>query len=297
MSGTPEFHLYLPQMRLSLDAIVERARVAECAGFSGIALMDHLAPPMAEQHPMHDTVVTAAWIAAHTSDLTVGHLVLCDAFRHPAVLAKQAVSLDHASGGRFELGIGWGSVPAELHRFGIGPTEPAARVRRLAETLEVVRALWTGEPVTYDGEYVKVDGGQQQPRPSSDIPIVIGGAGPRTLALVAAHATWWNCPIYALDRFDELRTRTGRARASVQMMVAFVPEPSRRDEVTGLARRRFGGMGAGLVVGDAAEVVAVHRDLHARGVDRVYVWFSDFADPRTLEAFGAQVIAAFSDRS
>lgn len=293
MSTRPEFHLFLPQMRMDFDAMVERAQAAEAAGFHGIALMDHLAPPMAETHDMFDAFVTATWLAASTGRLTIGHLVLCDSFRHPAVLAKQAVSVDHASGGRFELGIGWGSVPDELTRFGIGPTGAPTRLRRLAETLEVVQELWTGEPVDFDGEHHAVDGGQQRPRPLSEIPIVIGGAGPRTLELVAEHASWWNCPIYALDRFDQLRQRVGGAKASVQEMVGFVPAPSAREETTATARRRFGYMGDGLVVGDADEVTAHYRDLHERGVDRLYLWFTDFADPRTIEAFGAQVISTF----
>src|SRR5215510_13080288 len=148
-----EFNLFLPQMRLSFDQLVERARAAEAAGFVGVTGMDHLAPPLAEAQPMFDAMVTTAWLAAHTERARVGSLVLCDAFRHPAVLARQAVSIDHASGGRFELGIGAGSVPDEFPVFGIGPTEPRDRVARLRETLEVVRALWTGDVVDYDGEF------------------------------------------------------------------------------------------------------------------------------------------------
>ena len=290
MTTAPELHLFLPQMRMTLDSMVERAVAAESAGFAGIALMDHLAPPMAEHQPMYDAIVTATWLASHTETLTIGHLVLCDPFREPAVLAKQAVTIDHASGGRFELGIGWGSVPDELAAFGIGSTEAPARVGRLAETLEVVRALWSGDTVDFDGTHHRISGGRQHPTPLREIPIVIGGSGPRTLELVAAHATWWNCPIYALDRFDSLRPRAGDARASVQEMLAFVPDPSRREEVTALATRRFGYMGDGLFIGDAGETLAHYRELGARGVERFYVWFSDFAEPSTLAAFGDQVI-------
>src|SRR5688500_6364415 len=107
---TMEFHLFLPQMRLSFDQMVERARIAEAAGFAGVTGMDHLAPPQAEDQPMFDAIVTTTWLAAHTARVNVWSLVLCDAFRLPAVLARQAVSIDHASGGRYELGIGWGSV-------------------------------------------------------------------------------------------------------------------------------------------------------------------------------------------
>src|SRR6516162_8001557 len=122
--GTPlEFWLFLPQMRMTMEELVGRARAAEASGFGGIAGMDHLVPPGAEGWPMFEAMITSAWLAAHTERLGVGSLVLCDSFRHPAVLAREAVSIDHASGGRFELGIGWGSVPDELERFGIGSTK------------------------------------------------------------------------------------------------------------------------------------------------------------------------------
>ena len=102
MSAAPEFHLYLPQMRLSMDAMVEKAQAAEAAGFVGMAGMDHLAPPMAEQHDMYEALTTNAWLLARTEGLVQGQLVLCDAFRHPSVLAREAVTLDHASGGRHD---------------------------------------------------------------------------------------------------------------------------------------------------------------------------------------------------
>lgn len=104
-----EFHLFLPQMRLTFDRLVASAQAAEAAGFGGIAGMDHLVPPAAETQPMYEAMVTNTWLAAHTRRLKAGSLVLCDALRHPAVLAREAVSIDHASGGRFELAIGSGS--------------------------------------------------------------------------------------------------------------------------------------------------------------------------------------------
>lgn len=153
-----EFHLFLPQMRLSFDRLAASARAAEAAGFRGIAGMDHLVPPGAEAQPMYEAMVVSTWLAAHTERLAVGSLVLCDAFRHPAVLARQAVSLDHASGGRFELGLGWGSWDGEFSMFGVGPATPPARVRRMRETLEVLRALWAGETVDYRGEFHQLSG-------------------------------------------------------------------------------------------------------------------------------------------
>lgn len=290
------FHLFLPQMRMPLDVMVERARAAEAAGFEGVALMDHLAPPMAAGHDMWEAMTAATWLLSRTDSLVVGHLVLCDALRHPAVLARQAATLDHASGGRFELGIGWGSVPEELDTFGVGAAPPAERVARLAETLDVVRALWTGEPVDYEGRFFRLRGAQQRPAPTRRIPVVVGGAGPRTLALVRTHADWWNVPIQSLDRLDrpdDLAGQIGEARVSAQVMVALVPSEAERGAITDQVARRFGGtvMGRTMVVGTAAELADHFAGLRARGVERCYVWFADFAPPETLGRF-AEVVAA-----
>ncbi len=292
--AAPEFHVFLPQMRMTLDAIVERAQVAEAAGFVGMSGMDHLVPPLAPEHTMYEAMTTNMWLAARTERLRVGSLVLCDAFRHPVMLAREAVAIDHASGGRFELGIGSGSVEDEFLTFGLGPQSARERTSRLAETLDVLRALWSGETFTYEGEFFTIRDGRQLPTPLDRIPIVVGGAGPRTMDLVAKHADWWNCPIHRLDKLDEMRPRAGSARVSTQQMVAFVPTESERERVTDLAQRRFGYHNRGLVIGTADEIVEHYAPLAERGVERFYVWFTDFADPATLEAFGATVIAEFA---
>src|ERR1700722_16819889 len=265
-------------MRTSFDRLVASARAAESAGFTGIAGMDHLAPPGAEQHSMYEAMVTSTWLAAHTERLTVGTLVLCDAFHHPAVLARQAVSLDHASGGRFELGLGWGSWADDFSRFGVEPPEPAARVRRLAETLEVLKALWSGETVNYDGAFHHLKDATQVPGPIGKIPVVIGGTGPKTLGLVRDHARWWNVPPTHLDLLDRARAHAGR--------------PPDRDAVAAAARRRFGPMNP--VLGTGPELVDHFGRLADQGIERVYAWFSDFAPPDTLAAFGAEVIGPLS---
>jgi alkanesulfonate monooxygenase SsuD/methylene tetrahydromethanopterin reductase-like flavin-dependent oxidoreductase (luciferase family) len=284
-----EFNLFLPQMRLTFDQLVARARAAEAAGFAGITGMDHLAPPLAGDQPMFEAIVTTTWLAAHTERLTLGSLVLCDAFRLPAMLARQAVSIDHASGGRFELGIGAGSVPDEFATFGVGSAEPRDRVDRLRETLEVLRALWAGEALDYDGRYHRLVAARQEPRPLGRIPIVIGGQGPKMLAIVREFADWWNVDVSGLARLDELRTQVGDARPSIQQMVALVPRGGDREHVVETTKRRFGWSRP--VVGFAAELVDHYGALAARGVERVYTWFCDFAPPDTLAEFGADVIA------
>ncbi|MFM8303039.1 MAG: LLM class flavin-dependent oxidoreductase [Actinomycetota bacterium] len=283
-----EFNLFLPQMRLSFDQLVARAQAAEAAGFVGITGMDHLAPPMAEDQPMFEAMVTSTWIAAHTSTLRVGSLVLCDAFRHPAMLAREAVSIDHASGGRYELGIGWGSVPTEFTVFGAGSTEPRARVERLRETLAVLRALWAGETLDFAGEFHHLQGARQEPTPLARIPIVIGGVGPKTLALVREYADWWNVHVGMIDRVPELRDQVGDAGVSIQQMVAYVPDEAARAQVTETTMRRFGYSKP--VIGTGPELAEHYAALEAQGVQRVYTWFCDFAPPDTLAGFGAEVV-------
>jgi alkanesulfonate monooxygenase SsuD/methylene tetrahydromethanopterin reductase-like flavin-dependent oxidoreductase (luciferase family) len=283
-----EFNLFLPQMRLTFDELVARARAAEAAGFSGITGMDHLVPPLADEQPMYEATVTTTWLAAHTERLSVGSLVLCDAFRLPAVLAREAVSIDHASGGRFELGIGAGSVPDEFTTFGVGATEPRDRVDRLRETLEVLRALWAGDVVDYDGRFHKLRGARQEPLPLGRIPIVIGGQGPRMLAIVREFADWWNLDLSGLNRLEAMRSQVGNVRTSIQQTVALVPRGADREAVVATAKRRFGWSQP--LIGSASELVDTYARLGEQGIERVYTWFCDFAPPDTLAEFGEDVI-------
>lgn len=275
-----EWFLFLPQIRLSVEEIVERARVAEGSGFDGIAFIDHLAAPGAERQPLWEAMTVATWVAAHTERLRIGHLVLCDAFRHPAVLAKQAVTLQEASGGRFELGLGSGSVPRELTGFGITADRAAARRARLAGTLELLQRYWAED----------ADG--QAPPPSTPIPVLIGGTSEPVLELVRRYATWWNLPVPQLDRLPELLPAVGSARVSVQQMTGLVGPGGDAERIRAQSIRRFGDLGAGLVIGDAAGLARHFAELAGRGVERFYVWFTDFAAPATLAEFGAGVIAA-----
>jgi alkanesulfonate monooxygenase SsuD/methylene tetrahydromethanopterin reductase-like flavin-dependent oxidoreductase (luciferase family) len=279
-----QWFLFLPQVRLEIPDIVERARAAETAGFDGIALIDHLEPPGAAHQGIWEAMTVATWVAAHTDRLRIGHLVLCDAFRQPAVLAKEATTLAAASGNRFELGLGWGSWPQEFDRFGLADgDDPPARVARLARTLGLVRQYW--------GE-ADPDGVIQEPRPQQRIPLVIGGTGKKTMDLVRRYADWWNVPSHQLDRLPDLLPTVGEVGVSVQQMVGFIGADANRAEITAVSTRRFGHLGSGLVCGNAAELVEHFATLSAQGVDRFYVWFADFAQPATIAEFAENVIAS-----
>ncbi|MCX2931623.1 LLM class flavin-dependent oxidoreductase [Mycobacterium sp. CVI_P3] len=276
-----EWHLYVPQSRMGMDDLVLRARTAEASGFDGVAFLDHLETPMAPDSPIWEAMTTATWIAARTERLRIGHLVLCDPFRSSAVLAKQAVTLAEASGGRFDLGLGSGSMPDELVKFGFGTANGVQRVAALEQTLIALRRYWDR------------DEGAQQPRPSQPIPVLLGGRGPRMLELVRRHADWWNLPATYVGELPKLLPAIGTARASVQQMVGFIGKSADAEAVTEKSRRRWGHLGPGLVCGRADELIDYFARLHHQGAQRFYVWFSDFAVPESIAEFGESVIREF----
>ncbi|WP_431231105.1 LLM class flavin-dependent oxidoreductase [Mycolicibacterium psychrotolerans] len=275
-----EWHLYIPQSRMGIDDLVVRARTAEASGFDGVAFLDHLETPMAPASPIWEAMTTATWVAARTERLRIGHLVLCDPFRSPAVLAKQAVTLAEASGGRFDLGLGSGSMPDELAKFGFGTATGTQRVAALEQTLIALKGYWAGE-------------GAQQPQPSSPIPLLLGGRGPRMLELVRRYADWWNLPATYVEELPKLVPAIGTARASVQQMVGFIGRDADAEEVTDKSRRRWGHLGSGLVCGRADDLIAYFIRLRDQGAQRVYVWFADFGAPESIAEFGETVIGSF----
>ncbi len=284
------FGLYLPQLRMPWERIVERTVTAEAVGFDSLWLMDHFIAPAAPEVDTYEGWTVATALAAHTSTIRIGHLVLCDPFRHPVLLAKMAATFDVVSHGRLELGIGWGSVADELRRFGFGPETPARRARRLRETLEILRLMFAGEPFDYAATGFTLEGAIGRPVPvQPHVPVHIGGGGPQlTMPLVREFADWWNCPGYALDRIDELRPLAGKARISVQHAIGLAATDAERDDVTATVSKRFGSWG-GVVAGTAREVADALRKEVDQGVEGFVLQFSDFGTTETLERFMGEV--------
>jgi alkanesulfonate monooxygenase SsuD/methylene tetrahydromethanopterin reductase-like flavin-dependent oxidoreductase (luciferase family) len=276
---------------MSWDRIVERTLVAEAAGFDSLWLMDHLAAPQSPEVDTYEGWTIASALAARTTTIRIGHLVLCDPFRHPVLLAKMAATLDVVSNGRLDLGIGWGSVPDELRTFGFGEDPPARRARRLRETLEVLQLMFAGKPFDYDGDAIAVRGAMGRPVPVQPrVPVHIGGGGPQlTMPLVREFADWWNCPGYALDRLEELRPLAGSARISTQHPVGLAATAAERDDAVAQVRARFGSWG-GVIAGTADEVAtALQREVDA-GVEGFVLQFSDFGTSETLQRFMGDVV-------
>lgn len=165
-------------------AWAEQARRLEGSGFDTLLVPDHLVGPRFA--PI--AALTAA--ACATTRLRVGTLVFANDFRHPAVLAKEAATVDLLSDGRLELGLGTGWMAVDYAGAGLTLDPPGVRVDRLAEAIAVLKGLWSEGPFTFDGQHYRIDGLDQQPKPVQrpHPRLLLGGGGPRMLRLAAREA-------------------------------------------------------------------------------------------------------------
>lgn len=142
---------------------------------------------------MLEATAVLAGLAAATSRLRLANLVLSITYRHPAVLANAAVTIDHISAGRLTLGLGAGWQINEHEQYGLELGTPRERVDRFAEGLAVITGLLSRPTTTVAGSYYRVTDAVCEPKPiQSPLPLLIGASGPRMLGLVARHAQQWN---------------------------------------------------------------------------------------------------------
>ncbi len=219
------FGLDVAQQRMPWDEVVRRVRLAEDLGFDGAWGFDHFQPMYGEgPGETFEGMTTLAALAGQTTRIRLGLLVAGVTYRHPSVLAAQAVTVDHASHGRLELSLGAAWFDKEHRELGIPFPATGDRFDLLEDALEILQRLFTGDVVSYEGTHVQLHDAQLRPRPVQDPhpPIWIGGNGPRrTLPLAARFADVWHAfgtPSSlreASARIDELAEAAGRDPASI----------------------------------------------------------------------------------
>jgi probable F420-dependent oxidoreductase len=169
-------------------AWADHARRIEDAGVGSLLIRDHFSADAFGQQLAPFSALAAA--AAVTERLHVGTMVLSNDFRHPAIVAHEAASLHHLSGGRFELGIGAGWYQPEYSAAGIAFDAPGRRIDRLEESLAIIGGLLAGDPVHHSGTWYQIDGLELDvlPRRPDRPRLMIGAGGPRMLRVAARHA-------------------------------------------------------------------------------------------------------------
>jgi len=219
------FGLDVAQQRMAWNEVASRVRFAEDLGFDGAWGFDHFQPMYGEgPGETFEGMTTLAALAGVTSRIRLGLLVTGVTYRHPSVLAAQALTIDHASHGRLELSLGAAWFDKEHAELGIPFPSTPERFDLLEDTLEIVTRLFTGDVVSYEGRVVSLQDARLRPLPLQrpHPPIWIGGNGPRrTLPLVARYAdVWhaWGTPNSLLEtngRLDDLATEAGRDPSSI----------------------------------------------------------------------------------
>lgn len=248
------------------------AETAEGCGLDSVWIADHLLAKMQDGavHGMHDAWTLLSAVAAVTTRVELGPLVLCSSFRDPGVVAKMAATLDEVSGGRLVLGVGAGWHDPEYEAFGF-PTDH--RVSRFAEALEVVVRLLRGERVSFEGQYHYAPDAVLLPPPDRSIPILVAGRRPRMMRLAARWGDAWNTAWYAEPN--------GKLRAEVEALERALDDAERSSD--DLQRT------LGIVVGnEPAEVIARRLDAWAElGFDHVIAGFEPV--PGFVERLGSGV--------
>jgi alkanesulfonate monooxygenase SsuD/methylene tetrahydromethanopterin reductase-like flavin-dependent oxidoreductase (luciferase family) len=193
-------HSFPAGERLSWQSLLDSALRAERLGFDSVWISDHFLLDLSRygatgEAGSLEAFTALAGLAARTSRVRLGTLVACAAFRHPAILAKMATTIDLISGGRFDLGLGAGWYEREFEAFGYRFGTVGERFSALEDTVEAVAALFRDEPVTLDTPTVRLMDAYDRPGPAQagGPPIWLGGkGGDRLLRLVAKHAAGWN---------------------------------------------------------------------------------------------------------
>ncbi|HUZ03199.1 MAG TPA: LLM class flavin-dependent oxidoreductase [Thermomicrobiaceae bacterium] len=196
-------------------------------GFDTAWVVDHLLAGPDEKIPYYEawTLITALGVLTHR--LRFGIMVSSNTFRNPGLLAKEALTIDHATNGRVELGIGTGWMEREHEAYSYPFPTPGDRVGMLEEALQIIRGLMTQELTTFHGRYYDFVNAPFEPKPLQQphIPIVVGASGPRMLEVTARYADNWNTradPERAAPLVAQLMAacrRVGRDPAEIRLSV------------------------------------------------------------------------------
>lgn len=298
----PRCGVFLPLAGLRWEDLLARALLVERLGYDTLWLDDHFWFPGSPGLDHLEVWTALSALAARTTRLRLGPLVLCHSYRAPGLLAKMSASLDAVSAGRLQLGLGAGWMEEEYRAFGLPFPGARVRVEQLEETVEILRRLWRDERATFVGRHHSVIDAPALPKPRS-LPLVLGGAGDRLLRLAARSADGWNCPNTAWRILAERRERlerecaaVGRDPAEVEVSEQVLVVLGRGIDGVRRARERavehiggFARFDGDCHVGEPEEVAAALRGRAALGVRSFAVMFGDFGSEEQLGMFAADV--------
>jgi alkanesulfonate monooxygenase SsuD/methylene tetrahydromethanopterin reductase-like flavin-dependent oxidoreductase (luciferase family) len=270
-------------MGASWEATARFASRAEAVGFDSLWAVDHFSGILPGTGILEGWTLMSA-VAAITTRIDIGALVLCHSFRPPGLLAKMVTTLDEVAGGRVRVLLGAGYRRDEYEQFGYEFAPASRRLEELEEVIRICRGIWESgaAPFSFEGAHYSLSGATNLPPATRVPPIGVGGSGDKLLGLVARVGDEWNCPLDAVDRFDERSARLDELLESTQRTVrrsiglAYVPEVGALgvpvDSLSGDLRRIVESPG---LRGGPDELPAQVARYAACGVDALYVHVLD----------------------
>jgi alkanesulfonate monooxygenase SsuD/methylene tetrahydromethanopterin reductase-like flavin-dependent oxidoreductase (luciferase family) len=264
--------------------------------FDSLWFPDHV---QYEQHKVAEGWSLLAFGLARYPDKVCGHDVLCNSFRNPALLAKMAATAQTISSGRVVLGLGAGWNAEEYQAYGWPFPSARVRIAQLAETIQLIRALWSNAPTTYQGQHYQVTNAYCEPRPNPIPPIMVGGVGEQyLLRVVAEHADWWNYVFSSLEEYRQKQTALKRHCQAVgrdyntiiQVVHVGVLVAENERAVQRLRQSRDVRPLENGVVGTPEQVATTLRGIMHQGANRLTVHLADAPRPDGTLLFGMEVI-------
>ncbi len=269
---------FWPNPSQPFEDVLALARHVEATGWDGVWYADHFMPNAADTSaPWPEAWMTLAALGASVPRLRIGTLVAGNTYRHPAVLAKMAATLDHVTNGRVVLGLGAGWQENEHQQYGIPFYTTAERLARLDEACQVIKGLFTHAQTDFDGKYYQLAAATLQPKPvQKPLPLLIGGGGEKvTLRITAKYADEWNVwgTVETLQAkmaiLDAHCAKVGREPAEIQRSAVALLFMS--DDQAFLKQRRDAKMTQAAIIGTAAEVRQTVEAYRAIGVNELIV--------------------------
>lgn len=205
---------HIGMQNASMEELRALWRYLDASGLDWLSVWDHLyeVPPAGGTQPHFESLTTLGALCADTSNVRVGVLVFYVGYRNPAYLAKAATTLDHISGGRFELGLGGGWAKAEAEAYGYGFPSLGTRMDMVEDALPLVRSMLSQERTSYQGSFFATEDAANIPQPLRPVPIWVGGTGEkRTPRIAAEYADGWNVPYVSPRQYRFLNERVDAA--------------------------------------------------------------------------------------
>lgn len=269
---------FWPNPSQPFSEVLALARHVESTGWDGLWYADHFMPNAADTTaPWPEAWTTLSAIGAMVPRLRIGTLVTGNTYRHPAVLAKMAATLDHITAGRVVLGLGSGWQENEHQQYGLPFYPVAERLQRLDEACGVIKALYTQTSANFDGRFYQLKNASLEPKPiQQPLPLLIGGGGEQvTLKITAKWADEWNVwgtPSTLKQKMailDGHCKTIGRDPKSIKRSAVALLFMS--DDATYLERMRASKMQQANIIGTPEEVAATVAEYAALGVDELIV--------------------------